>query len=145
MARRLSILLAASALLLAAASCGDEDGPDGGNVAAPTTPEATAPADPGPGDTEPPAVDGEAGGAVAVGMQGLEFEPAQVTVKVGQQVTWTNNEAIPHNVVAEDGADFESDTFGEGGTFSYTPTAPGRITYVCTIHPGMDGTLTVEG
>jgi plastocyanin len=46
--------------------------------------------------------------------------------------------------VAQEGADFESDTFGEGGTFSYTPDRPGTIAYVCTIHPGMDGTLTVE-
>jgi plastocyanin len=141
--RALSILLAALALVLAA-GCGDDDEADGGNVAAPTTPEATEPAEPGTGDTEPPAVDGEAGGAVAIGMKDIRFVPDQATVKVGQQVTWTNNEAVPHNVVADEGADFESDTFGEGGTFSYTPDRPGTIAYVCTIHPGMDGTLTVE-
>ncbi len=142
--RTLSTLLAVLALALAA-GCGDDDEADGGNVAAPTTPEATEPADPGAGDTEPPAVDGEAGGAVAIGMRNIQFDPAEATVKAGQAVTWTNNEDIPHNVVAQEGADFESDTFGKGGTFSYTPEAAGTISYVCTIHPGMDGTLTVEG
>lgn len=141
--RALSILLAALALALAA-GCGDDDEADGGNVAAPATPEATEPAERGTSDTEPPAVDGEAGGAVAIGMKDIQFVPEQATVKVGQQVTWTNNEAVPHNVVADEGADFESDTFGEGGTFSHTPDRAGTITYVCTIHPGMDGTLTVE-
>ncbi len=141
--RALSILLAVLALVLAA-GCGDDGEADGGNVAAPTTPEATEPGERGTSDTEPPAVDGEAGGAVAIGMKDIRFVPDEATVKVGQQVTWTNNEAVPHNVVADEGADFESDTFGEGGTFSHTPDRAGTITYVCTIHPGMDGTLTVE-
>ncbi len=120
MLRPLSVLLAS--LALAAAGCGDDDEPAGDG----------APASGGSGD------------AVAVGMQDIRFDPEQATVKVGQEVTWTNNEGVPHNVVAQEGADFESDTFGEGGTFSYTPDRPGTIAYVCTIHPGMDGTLTVE-
>jgi plastocyanin len=110
-----SILLAAGALALA--GCGD--------------------------DEEPPA-GGGAGDAVAIGMRNIRFEPAQATVKAGRPVRWTNNEGVPHNVVAEKGADFESDTFGEGGTFEYTPQEPGTIAYVCTIPPGMEGTLTVE-
>ena len=100
----------------------------------------------GCGDEEEPADGGgaPAGGGVAIGMRDIKFDPEQATVKVGQSVTWTNNESVPHNVVAEEGADFESDTFGKGGTFSHTPEQAGTITYVCTIHPGMDGTLTVE-
>jgi plastocyanin len=113
-------VLAALSLALALAGCGDDDaGPaDGGGT--------------------------PAGGGVAIGMRDIRFDPEEATVKVGQTVTWTNDEAVPHNVVAEEGADFESDTFGEGGTFSHTPEQAGTITYVCTIHPGMDGTLTVE-
>ena len=119
--RALSTLLAAAALALA--GCGDDEEPPAGGG----TPAA-----------------GEAGDAVAIGMRNIRFEPAQATVKVGQPVRWTNDEGVPHNVVAEQGADFESDTFGEGGTFEYTPQEPGSIAYVCTIHPGMEGTLTVE-
>ena len=37
-----------------------------------------------------------------------------------------------------------NDNFGKGGTFSFTPTKAGKISYVCTIHPGMTGTLTVQ-
>ena len=37
------------------------------------------------------------------------------------------------------------DNFGQGGTYSYTPTKPGKIEYTCTLHPGMDGELTVTG
>jgi plastocyanin len=127
--RALSTALTVLALAAAVGGCGDDDEPGAGGTGA--TPEAAAP-------------DGEAGGAVAIGMRGLKFDPDQATVKVGQAVTWTNNEDIPHNVVAQEGADFESDTFAKDGTFSHTPAEAGTITYVCTLHPGMDGTLTVE-
>jgi plastocyanin len=36
-----------------------------------------------------------------------------------------------------------SKAFGGGGSYSYTPRKPGTIKYVCTLHPGMDGTLVV--
>jgi plastocyanin len=78
-------------------------------------------------------------------MQNIAFDPKAVTVKVGQKVTWTNDDSTDHNVTANSGADFKSDNFGKGGTFSFTPTKAGTIQYVCTIHPGMTATLTVTG
>ena len=36
---------------------------------------------------------------VAVHIDNFVFEPAQLTVKVGQTVTWTNRDDIPHTVV----------------------------------------------
>jgi len=80
---------------------------------------------------------------VAVHIDNFVFVPAQLTVKVGQTVTWTNQDDVDHNVVATKGAKFESDNFGKGGTYSYKATKPGTIQYTCTLHPGMDGTLTV--
>jgi plastocyanin len=66
-------------------------------------------------------------------------------VKVGQKIEWTNDDSVPHNVTAQSGASFQSKTFGQGGTYSFTPKKAGTIQYVCTIHPGMNGTLTVTG
>jgi plastocyanin len=83
-----------------------------------------------------------AGGA-AIKMQNIKFAPSSQTVKVGQKVTWTNADSVAHNVTATKGASFRSQSFGPGGTFTFTPTKAGTISYVCTIHPGMDGTLTV--
>ena len=77
-------------------------------------------------------------------MQNIAFDPKAVTVKVGQKVTWTNDDSTDHNVTANSGADFKSKDFGSGGTFSFTPTKAGTINYVCTIHPGMTATLTVQ-
>jgi plastocyanin len=78
-------------------------------------------------------------------MQNIQFSPKDTTVKVGQKVTWTNDDNTDHNVTAESGADFKSKDFGNGATFSFTADKAGTINYVCTIHPGMTGTLTVTG
>jgi plastocyanin len=76
-------------------------------------------------------------------MQNIAFSPKDVTVKVGQKVTWTNDDQVDHNVTSQSGETIKSQNFGNGGTFSFTPTQAGKITYVCTIHPGMTATLTV--
>ena len=84
------------------------------------------------------------GGGVAIKMQNIAFDPKAVTVKVGQKVTWTNEDSVDHNVTSQSGETIKSDNFGKGGTFSFTPKKAGTINYVCTIHPGMTATLTVQ-
>jgi plastocyanin len=78
-------------------------------------------------------------------MQNIAFDPKAVTVKVGQKVTWTNEDTVDHNVTSQSGETIKSDNFGKGGTFSFTPKTAGKISYVCTLHPGMTATLTVTG
>ena len=85
------------------------------------------------------------GGGVAIKMQNIAFDPKAVTVKVGQKITWTNDDSTDHNVTADSGADFKSDNIGKDATFEFTPDKAGTIKYECTIHPGMTGTLTVTG
>lgn len=82
-------------------------------------------------------------GTVNVGLNRLKFGPDAITVKTGTKIVWTNKENVPHDVTATDGADFKSKVFGEGGTFEYTAEKAGKIAYVCTLHPGMEGTITV--
>jgi len=111
---------------LAIAGCGGGDGSS-------STPAATATTSGGSGG----------GGAVAVTMKDIAFSPQSVQAKVGQKIDWTNDESVAHNVTATSGASFRSSDFSQGGTFSYTPTRAGTIDYVCTLHPGMDGTIVV--
>jgi plastocyanin len=88
----------------------------------------------------PPA---KAGGGTRVAMRSIAFVPATATVKVGATVTWTNDDSVDHNVTATSGARFKSPAFGRNGSASFTPKKAGRIRYVCTLHPGMKGTLVV--
>ena len=78
-----------------------------------------------------------------IGMKSLKFRPEHVQVAAGQEITWHNDESIPHDVKADAGADFASETFGKGGTFAWTPATAGAVKYECTLHPGMDGTIDV--
>jgi plastocyanin len=101
-------------------------------------------------DEEPPAGDGGAGaaaecpdGSVVIAMRDVEFVPEDATAEVGQEVCWPNEDDMQHNAVAEAGADFESELYGKGEIFTATVEQPGTVTYVCTIHPGMDGTIEV--
>ncbi len=81
---------------------------------------------------------------MTVRIKNIQFVPKTVTVKVGQKLTWTNEDGIAHNVTATDGADFKSDNLSKGDTFTFTPTAAGTIKYACTIHPGQDGEIVVR-
>ena len=129
MRRILVALCAVLALALGLAACGGSSG--GGSTSASTS--------------APSSSSGGSGGGVTIKMQNIQFSPKDTTVKVGDKVTWTNDDNTDHNVTAESGADFKSKDFGNGGTFSFTPDKAGTIKYVCTIHPGMTGTLNVTG
>ncbi|HEX8075817.1 MAG TPA: plastocyanin/azurin family copper-binding protein [Thermoleophilaceae bacterium] len=77
-------------------------------------------------------------------MKDLEFHPDVVQVKVGDAVTWRNDDTVDHNVTARNGARFASRAFGSGGTYRFTPKQAGTVTYVCTLHPGMNGRIEVK-
>jgi plastocyanin len=135
MSGRIITALSCGALALGGAfvtGCGD-DNKDSGS--AQTTTEA-APATAATGGDEKNA-------AISVSMKANEFIPEKVTGKVGQTVEWKNDDSYPHNVVATKGEDFQSDNFGGGGTYKYKLDKAGKIDYVCTIHSGMVGTITV--
>jgi plastocyanin len=86
-----------------------------------------------------------AGGATEtqVAIKGFAFNPAEVTVKVGDTVTWTNNDSANHTVVADNG-EFKSGDLGQGATFSFTFAKAGTYPYKCGVHPNMTGTVTVK-
>jgi plastocyanin len=95
--------------------------------------------------TSTPAASSSSGGGVQIKMQNIQFSPKATSVKVGDKVTWTNDDNTDHNVTADSGASFKSKDFGNGATFSFTADKAGTIKYECTIHPGMTATLTVTG
>jgi plastocyanin len=78
-----------------------------------------------------------------ISMKSLKFHPGNAQVTVGQPVVWVNSESIPHDVKADSGAGFASKTFGKGGEYTWVPPKAGTVTYECTLHPGMTGTLKV--
>jgi plastocyanin len=87
--------------------------------------------------------DTAAAAQVAVSIANFAYDPNPVTVNVGDTVTWTNNDGVPHTVTANDGS-FQSGTLQPGQSFSFTFTAPGSIDYHCEFHANMSGQVVVQ-
>jgi plastocyanin len=85
-------------------------------------------------------------GDVTIDMKNIKYVPAAAKAKVGDTVLWTNSDTVAHTVTKTGGPgpNFDSGTIPAGGTYSQTVKTPGKIDYVCTIHPNQTGTLTVQ-
>ncbi len=78
----------------------------------------------------------------SVRIDNFTFTPATLNVKPGAVVSWTNEDDIPHSIVAADGK-FHSPALDTGDAFSFTLTEPGAYAYYCGLHPHMKGTIIV--
>jgi plastocyanin len=123
-----ALTLLAGAVL--AAGCGGSGGYGGGGspttTAAPTTSAAGTP-----------------GGGTAVAINNFSFSPATLQVKLGQQVTWTNQQPGVTHTVTADGGTFDH-PMPSGATFSFTFATAGSFAYHCKIHPSMHGTIVAS-
>jgi amicyanin len=69
-----------------------------------------------------------------------------VRATAGQRVVWINRDSAPHNVIYVSGPRFRSSrpVLKPGKRFSIKLTQPGTISYFCSIHPFMRGTIVVS-
>lgn len=77
------------------------------------------------------------------------FDPTEVSVPSGATVrlTFVNESTVPHNLTFGDPIDAATAQIvqpGEEETIEFVAPEAGEYTYVCTLHPGMEGTLVVE-
>ena len=77
-----------------------------------------------------------------VTIDNFTFSPAELKVKVGDTVTWTNHDDIPHTVVSA--GKFRSKAMDTDNAFSFTFTSAGDYKYFCSLHPHMTGMIKVE-
>jgi len=144
-ARSFPVLLTALALLaVALLVLGCSSSSSGGYGASATSAtSATTPTTAAGGST---GTSTSAGGATAgpkVDISNFSFNPGTLTVKVGDTVTWTNNDSATHTVTANDNS-FDSANLASGASFSHTFSKAGTYPYRCTIHPNMTGTIVVQ-
>jgi plastocyanin len=107
-----------------------------------STPPAAPPA--GPSSSSTPAASAPATGGLTVTMQNLAYAPSTINAKVGQTITFVNRDTPPHNVTHVSGPSFTaSPTLSTGASFKLKLTKAGTISYFCSIHPFMKGTIVV--
>ena len=83
----------------------------------------------------------EAGSTTEVKMGGSTFAPATIDAKVGDTISFANDDQIPHTATSNE---FDSGTLDPGASFEFTVKKAGTITYLCSFHPGMTGTIKVS-
>lgn len=90
---------------------------------------------------EPGAVPAEAD----VNLLASSFSPSAVSVTVNGTVTWTNNSGLAHTLEFDDPPVPVTDvpTFANGQEHERTFGTAGTYAYHCSVHPGMNGSVTV--
>ncbi|MDI6716821.1 MAG: cupredoxin family copper-binding protein [Actinomycetota bacterium] len=76
-------------------------------------------------------------------MQDYAFQPDEIYISLGSELTWVNNDSVTHTVTADDGS-FDSGSLRQGDSFSFTFKEKGTFKYHCRLHPRMHGTVVVE-
>jgi plastocyanin len=132
-------LIALLTLAVALAGCTggtDDGGPDG------TTTSSTS----GTSTTSSPSPSPTGGGATThdVDIEGNAFDPATLTIQVGDTVRWTNQDGIAHTATSDDGTTFDTGSLSTDESESWTATQEGTFSYHCSFHGLMTGTITVE-
>jgi plastocyanin len=77
---------------------------------------------------------------VEVTIKDLAFNPAELQVKIGTEVRWTNQDSMNHTITS---TDFSSGEISNGQTYSHVFSAVDIYDYHCSIHPSMTGKITV--
>lgn len=75
-----------------------------------------------------------ADGGTTVRMAQDLFLPAELRVRVGERVTWVNEDGYAHTVTADDHEGFDSGLLQEGERWSRVFGTPGTYTYHCHPH-----------
>ena len=81
-----------------------------------------------------------------------QFVGGDITIAQGEKVTFTNGDTVTHDVTAATKAAdgnplFASEKIGAGqsaGVAGAEYLTTGSYAYICSIHPGMKGTITVS-
>jgi len=72
------------------------------------------------------------------------FVPNDVTIGVGQSVTWTNDSDAPHTVTSDSGGFLDGSLNPGGADYAPVFTTVGDYAYHCNVHSYMHGVVHVS-
>jgi plastocyanin len=141
------VLIAGVAAAVLTAGCGSDSEPSAKpeNSSSSSTTASVAPTS----ATQAGTVTAAPAGKGAVTVKQFQFMPAELVVKAGTEVTWTNEDDILHTATSgatpgtSDGQ-FDGPMDGKGKSFSHVFGQSGRYAYFCNRHNSMTGTIVVQ-
>ena len=81
--------------------------------------------------------------AAQLKIDNFKFGPEKLTVASGTEVTWTNQDDIPHSIVLT-ALRVSSKVLDTDKAFTYKFDKAGTFSYVCGLHPFMHGQVVVK-
>ncbi|MBN3560586.1 plastocyanin/azurin family copper-binding protein [Aliamphritea spongicola] len=80
-----------------------------------------------------------------IGQKNKEFTVKELTVRVGDKMTFTNQDPFFHNIYSlSESQSFDLGSYPKGNQRSVVAEKPGTLTVECAIHPNMQMTIHVE-
>jgi plastocyanin len=79
-------------------------------------------------------------GTVHVTIDKLAFQPAEIEVKAGETIEWTNRDPFAHTATVKGGWEV---SIPPGKSASHVVTADDSVDYYCRFHPNMTGRIKV--
>lgn len=73
----------------------------------------------------------------------FKFVPAEITVRIGDTITWVNKDLAPHTATS-DAKDWSTDALKKGQSETVELTAQTTTGYFCKFHPNMKGRIIIE-
>lgn len=82
-------------------------------------------------------------GVRVIVIRDVAFQVPELRIRVGERVTWVNEDPVVHTVTADNGG-FDSGVIQPGERYSRSFDGPGSYSYHCLPHPFMTGVIVVE-
>ena len=79
-------------------------------------------------------------GTVHVTIDKLAFQPAEIEVKAGETIEWTNKDPFAHTATVKGGWEV---SIPPGKSATHVVTADDSVDYYCRFHPNMTGRIKV--
>jgi plastocyanin len=76
-------------------------------------------------------------------IEGMRFEPADLTVRPGDTIVWLNKDLFAHTATAA-GVFDSKQIEANGSSWRLTPTAIGDVPYICALHPTMKAMVRIK-
>jgi len=146
-------LAVAAALLLIVAACSSGSSTSTAPSAAPSSAAPASEAAPSESAAASESAAGGGGAAcaasttaatVAATIANFAFSPASITAKVGDTVTWTNNDTTAHTATVTSDSSCDTGNIAAGASGSIQFNVAGTYDYMCKIHPNMTGKIEVS-